>query len=189
MSLRFAVLGLLGYSPMSGYDLSRMFKDSIYYFWHASMSQVYRELNSLESCGYLESEVVPQSDKPDRRVYHITPEGRKAFKVWLEDFPENTSKSTRDEFSLRLFFGGGMSRRSVLRALIRFKEQKQRYLGEIARLKDMSGQYERTLSLAGGEQVYWAFILKKARMNLETSVRWADECIEELQKEIKDEDN
>lgn len=189
MALKYALLGLLGYSPMSGYDLSRMFRDSIDHFWHASMSQVYRELNGLEEGGFLTSDVVPQSDKPDRRVYHITHEGRSAFKSWLEDFPENPVKNTRDEFSLRMFFGGGMSREGVLKALGGYKEQKRRNIEEIERLEGMSQQYACQLSLFISEERYWKFILKKARMTLEACISWADECIEEINKEKNDENN
>lgn len=189
MVLKYALLGLLCYSPMSGYDLSKMFSDSIDHFWHASMSQVYRELNGLEDSGYLTSSVVHQCDKPDRRVYHITHEGRAAFKNWLEDFPENPVKNTRDEFSLRIFFGGGMSRGVVLKALKGFKEQKQHNIEEIKRLEGMSQQYAQRLSLFISEERYWKFILKKAHMTLEAQVRWADECIDDLEKEKDDENN
>lgn len=48
MSLPHAILGLLNYMPMTGYDLKNFFDDSIDFFWSAQMSQIYRELKNLE---------------------------------------------------------------------------------------------------------------------------------------------
>lgn len=180
MSLRYAVLGLLNYSAMNGYDLSKMFEDSIDHFWHASMSQIYRELNTLEADGYLSSEVMQQQEKPNKRIYRITPEGKVEFERWLKDFPESPVKNTRDEFSLRLFFGASMETKDLIRELERFKAQKQQYLKEIDSLFTGSEEYARKLALFGSEDVYWRFILRKARLNLEAAVLWADECIAEL---------
>jgi PadR family transcriptional regulator AphA len=183
MALRFALLGLLSYTPMSGYDINKLFGESIDHFWHASMSQIYRELNALEEAGLLGSEIRRQQDKPDKRVYIITPAGRAAFEAWLKNFPENPVKRTRDEFSLRLFFGGGMDKSDLLREFGRFKEQKQSELDGIDGLARMTKDYARKLALLGNEEIYWRFILNKARLVLEASITWADECVRELEEE------
>jgi DNA-binding PadR family transcriptional regulator len=183
MALRYAVLGLLNYSAMSGYDLNKLFEDSINNFWHASMSQIYRELNALEEDGLLTSKMLRQQDKPDKRVYSITPEGRAAFEEWLNDFPEKPVKRTRDEFSLRLFFGGSMDKPMHIAEFGRFREEKQGNLARIDELTRMTKEYARRLALFGNEEIYWRFILKKARMSLEAAIAWADECIEELKED------
>lgn len=180
MSLRYAVLGLLNFSAMNGYDLNKMFEDSIGHFWHASMSQIYRELGSLEDDGFLTSEVIQQQEKPNKRMYQITPEGRAAFERWLKDFPGSPVKNTRDEFSLRLFFGGSMERRDLIREFERFKHQKKLNLEEVSALLLLTGEYARKLALFGNEELYWTFILRRARLNLEAAIAWADECINEL---------
>lgn len=182
MALRYAILGLLGYSALSGYDLSKMFENSIDHFWHASMSQIYRELGALEADGFLTSEVEHQHDKPDKRVYGITPEGRAAFEAWLKDFPEQPAKRTRDEFSLRLFFGSSMNKQDLLVEFGRFKAQKQQNLKKIDELTRMTKQYAQKLRLFGNEEIYWRFILNKARLSLEASLTWADDCIAELEE-------
>lgn len=182
MSLRFAVLGLLNYSAMNGYDLNKMFEESIDHFWHASMSQIYRELSVLEADGYLTSEVIYQQEKPNKRVYQITPEGKAAFDRWLKDFPETPVKNTRDEFSLRLFFGGSMERQDLIKEFERFRDQKRLSLKEVDGLLLLSGEYARRLALFGNEEVYWTFILRRARLNLEAAISWAEECIAELER-------
>ena len=41
MPLKHAILGLLNYAEMTGYDIDRYFKSSIAFFWHAQTSQIY----------------------------------------------------------------------------------------------------------------------------------------------------
>jgi DNA-binding PadR family transcriptional regulator len=61
-------------------------------FWAASLSQIYRELGALEKKGYLTSEIEKQDDRPDKRIYDITEEGKAAFREWITHFPEKLSK-------------------------------------------------------------------------------------------------
>jgi len=51
MSLRYALLGLLHYSPMSGYDLYRIFDHSIRHYWSTEHTQIYRALGTLAEQG------------------------------------------------------------------------------------------------------------------------------------------
>ena len=76
MPLKHAILGLLNYADMTGYDIDRYFKSSIAFFWYAQTSQIYKELNTLMKHHWVDSEIVYQSDKPNKKVFHITEEGK-----------------------------------------------------------------------------------------------------------------
>ena len=76
MPLKHAILGLLNYAHMSGYWYLLFFsKSSIAFYWHAQTSQIYKELNNLTANHYVESDIVYQSDKPNKKLFHITDEG------------------------------------------------------------------------------------------------------------------
>jgi DNA-binding PadR family transcriptional regulator len=182
MALRFAILGLLNYHDLTGYELKKMFDDSIRNFWHASMSQIYRELNTLEEKGHVSSVIQPQQDRPDKRVYSITAAGKTAFKEWITHFPEKLSKEKRDEFSLRLFFGSNLSKEALITQFERLIEEKTQQLDDVSRFLSLTGYYTQKLALFGGEEMYWKFILRRAAMNLNTTIEWAQECIEELER-------
>ena len=83
MSLEFSILGFLHYHPYSGYDLKKAFDTSVRHFWSADQSQIYRTLGRLTEQGLVEMEVVEQTERPDRKVYHITQAGREALSRWL----------------------------------------------------------------------------------------------------------
>lgn len=57
MSLKYGLLSLLNYGDMTGYELSKEFDDSLGFFWQAQISQIYRELNTMEKCGWLKSKI------------------------------------------------------------------------------------------------------------------------------------
>ena len=87
MSLDHAILGFLNYHPYSGYDLKKIFDTSVQHFWSADQSQIYRTLNRLTKQGFAEMEKIPQDDRPDRKVYHITEAGRSELLQWLSGPP------------------------------------------------------------------------------------------------------
>ncbi len=183
MSLQYGILGLLSYQPMTGYHLKKMFDESINNFWAASLSQIYRELGTLEGKDYLTSVIEKQSDRPDKRIYSITDTGKEAFKAWITNFPDKLSKEKRDEFTLRIFFGSNLTKQELIVQFLRFLKEKQDLLEEIKCLQQIGEQYVRDMKLFNGEEIYWKFILRRAYLNLEVSIKWANECIDELEKE------
>ena len=104
MSLKDALLGLLNHKPMTGYDLKKILDHPMGFFWIAQMSQIYRELNKLQEKGLVKSEIVPQEKRPDRKVYHLTKEGRETFLSWINKFSDHLSQVCRSHFLMRIFF-------------------------------------------------------------------------------------
>lgn len=84
MSLRFALLALLTSRPMTGYDVSKQFSQSVAHVWHAPDSQIYPELNRMERDGLLESTVVPWGKKGTKKEYAVTDAGVQAFREWMD---------------------------------------------------------------------------------------------------------
>lgn len=96
-----AILQLLTRNTASGYDLKKRFFSSVGRGWHAYDTQIYRELKSLESAGYVTGKVAQGRSGPQRRLYTITDLGRESLREWLcSDIDVNKSK---DEFSLRVW--------------------------------------------------------------------------------------
>jgi DNA-binding PadR family transcriptional regulator len=62
--------------------------------------QVYVTLGRLEKSGLVTSQRVGQADRPDRKVYALTPAGRDRVAEWLED--TSWPKPTPAEFHLKL---------------------------------------------------------------------------------------
>lgn len=100
MSLPHVILTVLSTRDATGYDITKEFSYSIGYFWKASHQQVYRELNKMAQNALVTCVLQPQEGKPDRKIYSITDEGRKALGEWFEQ--PTTQPTIRDEFSAKL---------------------------------------------------------------------------------------
>ena len=99
--LAYALLGLLVRAPASGYDLIREMEEPIGFFWHARRSQIYPELARLEEAGFVAHTLVEQQERPDKKVYEITAQGRAALATWAAE-PMRIPPE-RDEFMLKVF--------------------------------------------------------------------------------------
>jgi PadR family transcriptional regulator AphA len=112
MSLEYAILGFLNYRPLSGYDLKKVFDNSVRHFWPADQSQIYRMLARLAEQGYVEQETFRGLDRPDRKEYRITPAGREALRTWL--LSPLPSQDTRIAELIQVFFAGQLTDEQVL---------------------------------------------------------------------------
>ncbi len=172
----YAVLGLLGLSKMSGYDLVRLVEQTIAYFWTINKSHVYRELSRLEEAGYVKSTSVAQERLPDKRVYKQTAAGRKALVEWLNS-PELEPDRYRSELLVKLFFGREMDPQRLSNMLKEYRE----------RCVESRNQFERIvegLSYAPENAFFRATALMGLR-SYEHSLAWVDEVMKDLQIERK----
>jgi PadR family transcriptional regulator AphA len=113
MSLKYAILGILNAVPMTGYDLKHQaFDATVQHFWPADQSQIYRTLSRLEADGWVSMTVDEQDDRPDRKVYAITEEGRRALMGWLT--ADHDLPTLRDPLLVQLFFGQEVPRADLL---------------------------------------------------------------------------
>lgn len=80
-----AVMALLSFAPMSGYQLARAAERSISRFWPISKPQVYSELARLEERGLVEGNHVAQEKLPDKRVFRLTAAGERALDEWAAE--------------------------------------------------------------------------------------------------------
>lgn len=190
MSLQYAVLGILTYSPMNGYYLGKIFDKSINYSWTASLSQIYRDLGSLEKKGYVSSNIQQQDDRPDKKIYSITEDGIRAFNEWLTDFPETFSSPKRDEFALRIFFGSKLEPTELIKQFKKFIEERENFNTAMDEGKKTISEMNKviknnpTIASMEKDELYWHFITKRALMTNQVLISWAKECIKELEDSI-----
>jgi PadR family transcriptional regulator AphA len=88
MSLSYAILGLLSWRPLSGYDLKKIFFDSAILYWSGNNNQIYKSLVQLHAEDLVTQEIQYQEYLPARKIYTITEKGRTALKAWVLSTPE-----------------------------------------------------------------------------------------------------
>jgi len=116
MSLRYAILGLLTFEPMSGYTLkTRYFDKSIRYFWPADQAQIYRTLQALEDDGAVRSETLESESRPSSKLYTISGKGEQELVDWLAQ--KHPLETPKDAFLVQLYFGRMLSKEQILSVL------------------------------------------------------------------------
>lgn len=178
MSLKHALLGFLDLMPLSGYDLAKMFDDSVNFYWPANHTQIYRTLKTLYEAGWVSMEVVEQTERPDKKVYSITPAGEEELQGWITKplaFP-----SMRHGLLVQLAFASRLEDAQII-ALLDAYAQKLR-----VRLESyQSGQQQEQLALARSERerYLWGLILRNGIQTYESELQWAEQAIDELRRQ------
>ncbi|WP_313893247.1 PadR family transcriptional regulator [Psychrobacillus sp.] len=129
MSLKFGMLGLLSKWEATGYDIKKEFDSFMSIFWHTHLSQIYPELNKLEKENLIESRMILQEGKPDKKLYSITDAGKKELSHWLEKPPE--TPNVKDSFLMQAFFMDNLSAKDVLFQLKHYQKQREARLEKL----------------------------------------------------------
>lgn len=88
MTIKFAILGFLSWTPLTGYDLKKLFEESAAFHWSGNNNQIYKALVELHNEGLVTLEIQQQSDHPPRKIYTITEAGQEALRQWVLSPPE-----------------------------------------------------------------------------------------------------
>jgi DNA-binding PadR family transcriptional regulator len=177
MSLKHGLLGLLNYEPMTGYELDKEFKRSLGYFWYAKQQQIYRELDDMEKKGWLTSERVIQNEKPNKRVYSITTEGKTEFMDWL-NLPESYMKNAlqqKSEILLRVFFGSEADDDVTLELLHRYREE---CIENIQNMENLKIELAAEKSIHPPDVVkYWEMTVLSFEIMSKARLEWVEKSI------------
>jgi DNA-binding PadR family transcriptional regulator len=166
---RHAILGVLSFCPMSGYDVKKLIERSIAHFWSESYGQIYPILKRLAAEGLAERRQETQRGKPDRHVYSLTAKGREELARWLA-VPAR-SEPARSELLLKLFLGGA-GRPADSLAQVEHFEARQREL--LATYDGIERQLRK--EMAGHPQLPFSLItLHYGQRRCRTALAWCEE--------------
>jgi DNA-binding PadR family transcriptional regulator len=161
------LLGLLMSQPRHGYELYQDLSQQLGRVWQVGLSQLYAQLKQLEEADLVTAHTEPQGSRPPRKVYHLTPEGRSAFLVWIRE-PSAYLRHIRVEFLARVYFYDRLS----LDGLDQLVDRQKAVCHE---------QIERFDRLAAeAEDDFRRLVLEFRRGQLEAVVAWLDRCLELL---------
>ena len=179
MSLEYAILGFLNYHPYTGYDLKKIFDTSIRHFWPADQSQIYRTLSRLTEQGFVEMEKVPQEDRPDRKVYHITAAGRSELMNWLAGPPP--LEGARSASLIQVFFAGKLPDEEILAKFEGFAATMRAILAQYEQVPDQIIPYRQEIA-SPREHFFWMLTLDNGIRSMRAALEWAESVIEKLKK-------
>lgn len=103
MDVKTLCLGVLSEGDATGYDIKKHFECSFSHFFVAGFGSIYPSLAELARDGLVTCREEAQDNRPDRKVYSITPKGRDSFLEALANTPPR--HKIRSEFFVLLHFG------------------------------------------------------------------------------------
>jgi DNA-binding PadR family transcriptional regulator len=182
--MRLPLLALLAKEPAHGYELKvrleQTFGDA---YPPLNIGQVYLTLQRLERAGLVRGEDVVQADRPNKRVYELTPAGREAVANWVEE-PSDEPR-LRDDFFMKLALGPAAG---VADALTLINRQRRHYLGLMRGLSRLAEQAPRSSKPQAGDPQagdpqagkIGRLLVEGAMLHLQADLDWLERCQEEL---------
>ena len=161
------LLGLLMNEPKHGYELHQEFSRNLGRVWQIGLSQLYAQLKLLEEAGFVTAQTEPQSNRPPRKVYHLSSKGQEVFLYWVHQ-PTPYLRHIRVEFLARLYFFQQLSLPGLDQLVA---EQKTVCHAQVKRFEQLADETD---------DKFRRLVLEFRRGQLESVIQWLDHCLEIL---------
>jgi DNA-binding PadR family transcriptional regulator len=159
------VLAMLAKEPSHGYELRARLRQALGPLGEAmNPGQVYVTLTRLEKAGLVTSERAEGlADRPDRKVYALTPDGQQRVAEWLAEV--SWPKPDLAEFHLKLVAAGAAGLADPLSIV----DAQRREL--LRRLRDAQ-----RAAMAEPDRSDAALLLEGIVLRLQADLRWLEAC-------------
>ena len=178
--LKYALLGFLNYSPMTGYELKQRIDRSTTHFWHAKLSQIYTTLKAMRAADLVSSSIEEQQERPDRRVYSITQAGRVDLQAWLSE-PYTGLSPKKETLVLKLFFSAQVDPAAVLNQLRLQRDLHRKQLDYYHREAVQNIRHaEADFPMLAKDAELWEATRRFGELYEDVYVKWIEEMIEQI---------
>ena len=167
MTIEYAILGLLSWKPLSGYDLKKMIADSALYYWSGNNNQIYRALVQLHTEGLVTQEVQLQEHLPARKIYAVTEKGREKLHEWVCANPQ--APEIHNTFLIQLAWADRLSTEELTDLMDRYEQEVQLNMLVVEdQARRKSSQPQRT----GRECYLWEMIADNLVKGYQNELDW-----------------
>ncbi len=179
MSLSHAILGFLDYAPMSGYDLKKYFDQSVAHFWSATQSHIYKALEELEDDGMVESQIIQQEGKPNRKQYKITDAGKAELRRWASTPLPVENK--REAWLIQVFFAHNLTNEEIANL---FQDRIERMRKSLSQCELVQKTIEENYKKVGVKrlQSLWQLTLDYGMDYYKNEISWLEKTLPMVRK-------
>jgi PadR family transcriptional regulator, regulatory protein AphA len=170
----YAILGLLTIEPLSGYEIKKLIKNSLAYFWSESNGQLYPAINQLIQQQYIVLLNSPETAKKLSNRYAITESGRHALQKWMRQ--EGAKSVHRDENLLKLFFGSNIAKQESIQ---RLKDRKENLLKKLKEYQAIAQKLEK--DSGSPHYIYWILTVNSGISGVQAAINWCRKSIKILE--------
>jgi len=174
---KYALLGVLSLSPMSGYDIKKFSDISISHFWNENYARIYPVLKEMEKEGLVTKITTRTAGRPDRNIYSITGKGLEELNEWLRQPIQY--RPPREELLLKLFFSPNVPVENLMEKIRAEKEKYQKLIKEFKRIEIMITTDKKTKSQKG--LPLWLTTLNFGKCHGEAVIKWCNQTLKTLE--------
>ncbi|MBN1934495.1 MAG: PadR family transcriptional regulator [Anaerolineae bacterium] len=171
LSFHYFILSLLAQQPMSGYDIKQFLQALGWMIGNPSFGAIYPALHSLSENNLASVQVESRADKPMRKVYTITQQGRETLRKWASQTASADASETPKSSVMQLFLVADFSEAGLVSHL-----QKRRV--RVAEHCSMLEQMVQNLGTQSNHGQCLAIEYGLAMAN--TELQWLDLTLERL---------
>jgi DNA-binding PadR family transcriptional regulator len=192
---RFAILGLLTWKPMSGYDIKKLVDVGLSHFWNENYGQIYPTLDQLVKEGLATRRAERKSGKRQRFVYTITRKGKNSFRQWMDE--PTDAPVVRNELQLKFFLSSSLPKNLSIRLIEEYQSKQEtaleeyRHSEELLRSAIQSGKHAdelneilaisgRTSQMRKRQLNTFYLTLRHGIRVIEARLAWCDEVLADL---------
>ena len=199
----FAILGLLSWKPMSGYDIKKLIEAGLSHFWNESYGSLYPTLDRLVADGLARRKEQRRHGMRTRHVYSITAKGRREVKAWLGE-PTDPPR-TRNELLLKFFLCSRRPLEESIRLLEEYREQQrevhelyadsERILRRAVRDRSLPDEFDDVLPAdeskrsdieRRNEALIFLLTLRHGILKVDAALSWSTEALRSLRSAVKE---
>jgi DNA-binding PadR family transcriptional regulator len=173
----YVILGMLSLSPgltASGYEIHKAIEDNFGSFWGESYGQIYPTLKRLLSEGLIEAKKPDSGPRRKRQEYSLTESGRVCLREWLALPFQNDPP--RNEFMLKLFFGGEAAPGVALAHVRELQRRNQHMMATLEGIEQASRRYP----TENPNKPYWMLTLSLGMALTRAALEWGESTLAQL---------
>lgn len=174
---KYALLGALSISPMSGYDIKKFSDFSISHFWNENYARIYPVLKEMEKEGLVTKITKHTEGRPPRNVYSITKTGLNELNEWLLQPIEY--RPPREELLLKLFFSLNIPIENLIEKVRAEKEKNQKRIEEYNRIERIITTDKKIKSQKG--LPLWLTTVNFGKCHSEAVIKWCNQTLKSLE--------
>ena len=167
MSIKYAILGLLSWKPLTGYDIKKLMEASSILYWSGNNNQIYKSLVQLHEEYLVTTEVQHQQSAPSRKIYTITDIGLSSLKAWTLSSPE--APEFKKAFFIQLAWSHMLSDEETDQLLAEYENELQLQLAyQREKHARRTGYPDRNQR----ETLLWNMMVQNVIASCENELRW-----------------
>ncbi|WP_195431118.1 helix-turn-helix transcriptional regulator [Clostridium sp. D46t1_190503_E9] len=181
MTIDYAILGMLSWQPLTGYDIKKIIQESPFFYWSGNNNQIYKSLVKLLEKDLVVNEVKHQEGAPSKKIYSITELGVKELENWIINTNVEVPEFKK-QFLIQLAWSGRLELNEVETLLSKYELEVKEY---ISMYKEEQRREKHFKDRTNQEYFIWKMLYENMIMSYENELNWIEKVRKGLLNNFK----